>query len=185
MDISRPTAFALTVALRGFIQDTVVATVREVTGDKGISATILTIPVIDTTTAPASVDATPSPPVAIGDAVTGLPAAAAGLLNLPVGTGGAPRTQLYGGITYNIPASNASGPYYWVTRGRRIGVFSSWCVASALFVVGKLTDFLTRQQTSSHVIGVSRASFSKVRSIAEGMQLMENAIDRGETELLV
>ncbi|KAG1857805.1 hypothetical protein F4604DRAFT_1931310 [Suillus subluteus] len=65
-------------------------------------------------------------------------------------------------VNYNVPAADATGPFYWVTRGRRIGVFSTW------------------QQTSSHVIGVSRASFSKVRSVAEGIQLMEEAIGRGE-----
>ncbi|KAG2741135.1 hypothetical protein P692DRAFT_20646226, partial [Suillus brevipes Sb2] len=75
-------------------------------------------------------------------------------------------TQTSVEVTYNIPASDAAGPFYWVTRGRRIGVFSTW------------------QQTSSHVIGVSRASFSKVRSVAEGVQLMEQAIERGETEVL-
>ncbi|KAG1904045.1 uncharacterized protein F5891DRAFT_977548 [Suillus fuscotomentosus] len=69
-------------------------------------------------------------------------------------------------VTYNVPAADATGPFYWVTRGRCIGIFSTW------------------QQTSSHVIGVSRASFSKVRSVAEGIQLMEEAIDRGETEVL-
>ncbi|KAG1881241.1 hypothetical protein F4604DRAFT_1922247 [Suillus subluteus] len=69
-------------------------------------------------------------------------------------------------VNYNVPAADATGPFYWVTRGRRIGVFSTW------------------QQTSSHVIGVSRASFSKVRSVAKGIQLMEEAIGRGETEVL-
>lgn len=45
--------------------------------------------------------------------------------------------------------------------------------------------FTNRQQTSSHVISVSRASFSKARSVAEGVQLMEGAIERSETELLL
>ncbi|KIK35557.1 hypothetical protein CY34DRAFT_95877 [Suillus luteus UH-Slu-Lm8-n1] len=69
-------------------------------------------------------------------------------------------------VTYNVPAADATSPFYWVTRGRHIGIFSTW------------------QQTSSHVIGVSRASFSKVRSVAEGIQLMKEAIDRGEMEVL-
>ncbi|KAG1786546.1 uncharacterized protein HD556DRAFT_1449635 [Suillus plorans] len=69
-------------------------------------------------------------------------------------------------VTYNVPAADATGPFYWVTRGRCIGIFSTW------------------QQTSSHVIGVSRASFSKVHSVAEGIQLMEEAITCGETEVL-
>ncbi|KAG2079403.1 uncharacterized protein F5147DRAFT_775874 [Suillus discolor] len=70
-------------------------------------------------------------------------------------------------VTYHVPVADAMGPFYWVTHGRCIGIFSTW------------------QQTSSHVTGMSRASFSKVRSVAEGIQLMEEAIDRGETEVLM
>lgn len=43
---------------------------------------------------------------------------------------------------------------------------------------------LIRQQASSYVIGVSRASFSRVRSVVDGIQLMEDAIDHGDTELI-
>ncbi|KAG2031833.1 hypothetical protein BDR03DRAFT_986115 [Suillus americanus] len=57
-------------------------------------------------------------------------------------------------VNYNVPAADAMGLFYWVTHGRRIGIFSTW------------------------------ASFSKVRSVAEGIQLMEEAIGRGETEVL-
>ncbi|KAG2144237.1 hypothetical protein DEU56DRAFT_910593 [Suillus clintonianus] len=201
LNISGPTAVALTVALRGFIQDTVVATVRKVTVDAGVSVSsapietygiddpatatppvdaTTAIPPVDATTAIPPVDATTATPpvdatIAIPPvyATTATPPVDANTATLPVGIGGvaaglpAVYTRLYGGITYDVPAPNASGPYYWVTRGRRVGIFSTW------------------QRTSSHVIGVSRASFSKVRSIAEGVQLMENAIDSGETEWLV
>ncbi|KAG2108395.1 uncharacterized protein F5147DRAFT_773602 [Suillus discolor] len=158
LNISEPTAVALTIALRGFIKDTVITTVHEVTAEA--TANVLTapnqtrsiddpaattsIPPIDATIATAPVDTN----------TAGLPAAIV-------------YTQLYGSIRYDVPAPSASGPYYWVTRGRRVSIFSTW------------------QQTSSHIIGVSQASFSKVRSIAEGMQLIENVIDCGETEWLV
>ncbi|KIK33163.1 hypothetical protein CY34DRAFT_100092, partial [Suillus luteus UH-Slu-Lm8-n1] len=75
-------------------------------------------------------------------------------------------SRTHGGITYDVPSPSASGPYYWVTRGSRIGIFSTW------------------QQASSYVIGVSRASFSRVRSVVDGIQLMEDAIDRGDTEVI-
>lgn len=31
-------------------------------------------------------------------------------------------------MPYNVPAADAMGPFYWVTRGRRIGIFSTWYV---------------------------------------------------------
>ncbi|KAG1783150.1 hypothetical protein EV702DRAFT_1191586 [Suillus placidus] len=69
-------------------------------------------------------------------------------------------------VTYHVPAADATGPFYWVTCGCCIGIFSTW------------------QQTSFHVTDMSRASFSKVCSVAEGIQLMEEAIDRSEAEVL-
>lgn len=35
-------------------------------------------------------------------------------------------TQTLNNVTYNVPAADATGPFYWVTRGRRIGIFSTW-----------------------------------------------------------
>lgn len=35
-------------------------------------------------------------------------------------------TQTHNNVTYNVPAADATGPFYWVTRGRRIGIFSTW-----------------------------------------------------------
>ncbi|KAG2339652.1 hypothetical protein BDR05DRAFT_1003152 [Suillus weaverae] len=166
LNISGPTAAALTVALCGFIQDTVIATVREVTVEATVNvspvpneidnpAAATASPPVDATTATASVDAnTASAPVGTVDVAAGPPAATV-------------HTQLYGNVSYDVLAPNASGPYYWVTRGCHVGIFSTW------------------QQTSSHVIGVSQASFSKVHSLAEGMQLMKNAIDCGESEWLI
>ncbi|KAG2119821.1 uncharacterized protein F5147DRAFT_647697 [Suillus discolor] len=120
-------------------------------------------PVPPTSTA-ASAPLTPAPtPVPI---VNMLPVSAPAPLVVVPTRGAVGLTQTPVKVTYDMPAADATGPFYWVTRGRRISIFSTW------------------QQTSSHVIGVSRASFSKVRSVAEGMQLMEKAINRGETELL-
>ncbi|KAG1720354.1 uncharacterized protein EDB91DRAFT_1257018 [Suillus paluster] len=166
LNISGPNAVALTVALWEFIQDTVMATVREVTVEATVNmspvpneiddsaATTTSLPV-DTFLATVSVDAnTASVPVGSGGVAASSPAATV-------------HTQVYRNIRYDVPAPNTSGPYYWVTCGRRVSIFSTW------------------QQTSLHVIGVSRASFSKVRSLAEGMQLMNNAIDRGDIKLLI
>lgn len=170
LNISGPTAVALTVALRGFIQDTVVATVRKVTVDAGVSVSsapietygiddpatatppvdaTTAIPPVDATTAIPPVDATTATPpvdatIAIPPvyATTATPPVDANTATLPVGIGGvaaglpAVYTRLYGGITYDVPVPNASGPYYWVTRGRRVGIFSTWCISSTLFFVG-------------------------------------------------
>lgn len=34
--------------------------------------------------------------------------------------------QLYRRTYFNLPATNAEGPFYCITRGRYIGVFSGW-----------------------------------------------------------
>lgn len=36
------------------------------------------------------------------------------------------QTMTHGGVTYDIPHPSASGPFYWVNRGRHIGVFATW-----------------------------------------------------------
>ncbi|EDR07207.1 uncharacterized protein LACBIDRAFT_299143 [Laccaria bicolor S238N-H82] len=51
---------------------------------------------------------------------------------------------------YHIPAANADGPFYVVTCGRNLGIFSGWETVSPL------------------VTGVSHAVYSRVSSVAEG-----------------
>ncbi|KAG1781390.1 hypothetical protein EV702DRAFT_1042489 [Suillus placidus] len=188
------------VALRRFIQDTVKATVHEVAVEATVNVSPVPNEINHSAATTASVSPAPneinhsaattasvspvhnklkhsatttaSPPV---DTIIATASVDANTASMPVGSGGVAasspaaivHTQLHGNIRYDVPAPNASGPYYWVTCSRRVGIFSTW------------------QQTSSHVIGVNQASFSKVHSLAEGMQLMNNAIDRGETELLI
>ncbi|KAG2051168.1 hypothetical protein BDR06DRAFT_1062187 [Suillus hirtellus] len=232
LNISVPTATALTIALRGFIQDAVIATVHEVTGGTidnlstplvvadpapvagtptarttDVTALVVAMPTSVTGISTVGVDV-PAPAPAIGAPVftpalpimrtppvpaptTGAPVLTPAIPVLPPilppilptppalpivltlalttatpPAGPALDSRTYGGIMYNVPPPTTSGPYYWVTCGRRIGIFSTW------------------QQASSLVTGVSRASFSRVRSVADSIQLMEDAIDHGDTELI-
>lgn len=101
------------------------ATVREVTAEATVnvspvpnkindSAAATTSPSVDTFLATASIDANiASVPVGSGGVAASSPAATV-------------HTQLYGNIRYDVPAPNALGPYYWVARGRRVGIFSTW-----------------------------------------------------------
>lgn len=130
LNISVPTAAALTVALHEFIQDTVAATVREVTAGATDSIPLVaavSTPVRDTVAATVCevtagatdtlsiplIAAVPSPMVPAPTLATTTPSAS-------------PHSRTYSGTTYDVPAPTALGPYYWVTRGRRIGVFSTW-----------------------------------------------------------
>ncbi|KAG1768281.1 hypothetical protein EV702DRAFT_1203370 [Suillus placidus] len=173
MNITGQDASEVTSAIHDIVQNAVVAAVSAISD---FSTTVVSDPL---TPAPTSVPApTTAPSALLTPALTSVPAPApvATVNVLPVSApvplvveptpGAVDFTQTPVEVTYNIPVLDATGPFYWVTRGRRIGIFSTW------------------QQTSSHVIGVSRASFSKVLSVAEGVQLMEQAIDCGETEVL-
>lgn len=52
------------------------------------------------------------------------------LPNLPtitVITNGEERYQhQYKGFSFDIPRANADGPFYFVSRGRRVGIFNTW-----------------------------------------------------------
>jgi hypothetical protein len=37
--------------------------------------------------------------------------------------------QHYKGFTFDIPHPDARGPFYIVTRGRRVGIFNTWYVS--------------------------------------------------------
>ncbi|KAG2153816.1 hypothetical protein DEU56DRAFT_907295 [Suillus clintonianus] len=180
LNITGKQASDVTSTIHGVVQNALVAAVSAIST---VSTTTASVPL---TPAPTPVPVS-APSVTISPATSGVtvppvsapipPTASAPLTPAPTpvpvpapavtvspATSGITQPQV--NVTYDIPPNDAMGPFYWVTRGRRIGIFSTW------------------QQTSSHVIGVSRASFSKVRSVAEGIQLMEAAIDRGETEIL-
>ncbi|KAF8449521.1 hypothetical protein L210DRAFT_3641114 [Boletus edulis BED1] len=80
----------------------------------------------------------------------------------PVHLLGAPGMHLesHSGFVYEVPEPHATGPFYLVTRGHRVGVFSGW------------------QTTSPYVIGVSRASFSRVASAKAGLAQLISCINR-------
>ncbi|KAG2133685.1 uncharacterized protein EDB93DRAFT_1107519 [Suillus bovinus] len=68
----------------------------------------------------------------------------------------------YRHVCFNIlVASDAAPPFYYVTRGRKIGVFSGW------------------GNVSPKVLGVSHAIFAKVETIDQGIEALMAAIDAG------
>ncbi|KAG2030390.1 hypothetical protein BDR03DRAFT_1017202 [Suillus americanus] len=129
----------------------VTSTIHDVV-QNALVAAVSAISAVSTTLASAS----PTP------ASTPVPAITASPVLVPAPLAVVPEVN----VTYHVPAADAMGPFYWLTHGRSIGIFSTW------------------QQTSSHVIGVSKASFLKVRSVAKGIRLMEEVIDHSETEVL-
>ncbi|KIK31691.1 hypothetical protein CY34DRAFT_19664, partial [Suillus luteus UH-Slu-Lm8-n1] len=74
--------------------------------------------------------------------------------------------QHYRDFTFDVPRAEVIGPFYLVTRGRRVGVFETW------------------QRTSPYVIGVSCASFTRCRSLDDGLIRMLDAIDLGVAQWL-
>ncbi|KAG2151531.1 hypothetical protein DEU56DRAFT_728141 [Suillus clintonianus] len=74
--------------------------------------------------------------------------------------------QHYCGFAFNVPRAAALGPFYLITRGSRVGVFETW------------------QHTSPYVLGVSCSSFSRCKSLHDGLIRMLDAIDLGEAQWL-
>ncbi|KAH7905179.1 hypothetical protein BJ138DRAFT_1118703 [Hygrophoropsis aurantiaca] len=111
---------------------------------------------------PAVATAPQVPPVAAAPQVP--PVAAAPQVPLPPAIGHF--MVSYGDVDYYVPFANALPPFYLVTRGRRIGVFSQW------------------QRTAPYVIGVGGAAFSRIRGIENGRQMMEDGIDSDEVVVL-
>ncbi|KAH7919222.1 hypothetical protein BV22DRAFT_1134002 [Leucogyrophana mollusca] len=75
--------------------------------------------------------------------------------------------QSYRGFVYEVPSVDAPGPFYCVTKGTRVGVFSSW------------------QVTSKLVTGVSRSCQSRVVSLDAGMEKFHTSVDQFSVEVLV
>ncbi|KAG2029071.1 hypothetical protein BDR03DRAFT_988004 [Suillus americanus] len=74
--------------------------------------------------------------------------------------------QHYKGFTFDIPHPDARGPFYIVTRGRRVGIFNTWT------------------RTSPHVLGVSCSSYTRARSWSDGVLRMLDAIKLEEARWL-
>ncbi|KAF7420942.1 hypothetical protein PC9H_011461 [Pleurotus ostreatus] len=62
---------------------------------------------------------------------------------------------------YHLPQPGSPGPYYVITRGRQVGIFTNWTATAPL------------------VIRVPGAVFESVRSLALAREMMEEALDDG------
>jgi hypothetical protein len=89
----------------------------------------------------------------------------------------------YEGFAFDVPHTAADGPFYLVTRGRRVGVFSSWCVSFSDYSSFFLLHYL-RSRTSPHVIGVSHSTYTRARSRNDALIRMLDAINLEEAEWL-
>lgn len=122
MNISGTSAAALTSALHEVVQSAVIAALQEVAAaSTGAPASVgpsaLVIPPPSVVAAAAATPANTVPTATsfqTADTVTPPAKSAA----LPVRT--------HRGVTYHVPHPDASGPFYWVNRGRNIGVFATW-----------------------------------------------------------
>ncbi|KAH7906367.1 hypothetical protein BJ138DRAFT_1117639 [Hygrophoropsis aurantiaca] len=76
-------------------------------------------------------------------------------------------SQVYRGFTYDVPRPDATGPFYCVTVGTRVGIFSPW------------------QATSPFVTGVTRACQSRVLTLALGITQFHTILEAGNVELIV
>ncbi|KAG9309249.1 hypothetical protein JVU11DRAFT_10730 [Chiua virens] len=73
--------------------------------------------------------------------------------------------HIYRGISFDIPHEGSTGPFYLMTRGLRIGVFSTWNV------------------TVPHVLAISSTSFHHVQTLNSGLVAMLHAIEVGAVQM--
>ncbi|KIK79455.1 hypothetical protein PAXRUDRAFT_161260 [Paxillus rubicundulus Ve08.2h10] len=92
------------------------------------------------------------------------------LLHLQVTTvnvgGGLHVQQTYHGFSFDVPRVRALGPFYLVTHGQRVSVFSTW------------------YHTSPHILGTSYSSFTCIQSLDSTLLCMLDPIDLGEAQWL-
>ncbi|KAK0444173.1 hypothetical protein EV421DRAFT_1903281 [Armillaria borealis] len=69
-------------------------------------------------------------------------------------------------FAYHVPVPGAEGPFYIVTRGTDVGIFSGW------------------EETAPLVLNVSGCSYRGVPSYDDGIQCVESALARGKCALL-
>ncbi|KAF9222816.1 hypothetical protein BS17DRAFT_767573 [Gyrodon lividus] len=113
----------------------------------------------------------PAPAVVLlASEVVNINRAATTLPHLPVTTlnfgGEVWYQQTYRSFTFDVPRAGDLRPFYLVTRGHRVGVFSTW------------------QHTSIHVTSISCSSFSCAKSLNNALLWMLDAIDLREVEWL-
>ncbi|KAG1732346.1 hypothetical protein EDB19DRAFT_1912071 [Suillus lakei] len=77
-----------------------------------------------------------------------------------------PSSVSYRGFPYEIPHASAEAPFYCVTKGKRVGVLSTW------------------EDTSPQVTGVSGAIHSRCPSVEVGVARIHAAIERGNCQYL-
>ncbi|KAH7918409.1 hypothetical protein BV22DRAFT_1134608 [Leucogyrophana mollusca] len=75
--------------------------------------------------------------------------------------------QSYRAFVYEVPSPSALPPFYCISKGTRVGVFSGW------------------QTTSPLVIGVSRSCHSRVSSRDAGIDKFHNTVDTRGVEVLL
>lgn len=94
--------------------------------------------------------------------------------------------QIYRGFSFDIPRASSVGPFYVVTRGKRVGAFSTWCVLFFNDRISLLTlVYLGRHHTSTFVTGVSRACYTRTPSLYAAITRVLEAINLGEAECIV
>ncbi|KAH7917079.1 hypothetical protein BV22DRAFT_1052700 [Leucogyrophana mollusca] len=153
MSISRETADTLSAAISAAVPDSTVSPAPAPTASKtptSPATSSLPSPTTPVTPAP-DISASPPTLAPVADVVvaTITPAAVpvTPVLHLRL-----PQSQhdpvVYQGYTYYVPREGSLTPFYLVTKGRHLGIFSSW------------------PKANPQVIGVSRAAFTKVMTIA-------------------
>lgn len=110
LNVNDNSTVALTSALREIVQNAVIAALQEVA-----AATTRAPALVRPSAATIPASSTTAPLVAAAATPANAAATATTLL-----------TRTHHGVTYYIPHPSACGPFYWVNRGRHIGVFATW-----------------------------------------------------------
>lgn len=129
MNITGQQASDVTSTIHDVVQNALIAAVAAIST---VSTTMASAPLTpEPTPVPAPTTAVTISPATSG--VTAPPVSAHAPLDVfPTPTADVPPpaaavfTQTHNNVTYNVPAADATGPFYWVTRGRHIGIFSTW-----------------------------------------------------------
>ncbi|KAH7920332.1 hypothetical protein BV22DRAFT_1133153 [Leucogyrophana mollusca] len=147
----------------------VAPTTASVNPDADVDGTTDSTPVPTVTAASPDPPTTAVAPTAIADPPPALTAPyGQGAILIPPEPLPAPQIwiQRYKSFDYEVPGPGAARPFYCITKGSRLGVFSGWATMSPL------------------VIGVSRAVLTRVASVAKGVELFHEAVDNLTVELI-
>ncbi|KIK15806.1 hypothetical protein PISMIDRAFT_25224 [Pisolithus microcarpus 441] len=107
--------------------------------------------------------ATPAPPAqGVPSAPTDPVISRIGRVNIPIGH----YVVSYNSMLVVLPSEGIDGPFYFITRGRLVGIIARW------------------ENTSPLIIGVSGATFGSVSSVERGWKAVEDAIRVGDARYL-